>query len=202
MRGWAADAAKLSMRHRSGLRLEPVQRTALHQRHQEAGATWMDAGMWRRPRAYSTAVEESRAVREGVGIIDVSTLGKLDLQGRDAARLYFRAPDGKGFLVRDVPLGSGLDALGRESIAQVVEASLVSLLHSGAGLSRAAFERELGSEPTSATPREAESAVPNAPSNPTSSVEQEQADPSRSNPGAASRSRFRRAGPLPRTTEG
>jgi sarcosine oxidase, subunit alpha len=71
----------------AGRRLEPVQRTALHQRHQEAGATWMDAGMWRRPRGYSTTVEECRAVREGVGIIDVSTLGKIDLQGSDAARL-------------------------------------------------------------------------------------------------------------------
>jgi sarcosine oxidase subunit alpha len=71
----------------AGRRLEPVQRTALHQRHQQAGATWMDAGMWRRPRAYGAPAEECRAVREGVGIIDVSTLGKLDLQGSDAARL-------------------------------------------------------------------------------------------------------------------
>ena len=110
-------------------------------------------------------------------------------RGRDAARLYFRAPDGKRFLVRDVPLGSGLDALGRESIAQVVEASVVSLLHSEAGLSRAAFERELGSEPTSVTSREIESGVANAPSKPTSSVEQEQAESSRSNPAVASRSR-------------
>ena len=71
----------------AGRRLEPVQRTPMHQRHERAGAAWMDAGAWRRPRAYGDPAAECRAVRERVGIIDVSTLGKLDLQGRDAARL-------------------------------------------------------------------------------------------------------------------
>jgi sarcosine oxidase subunit alpha len=71
----------------AGRRLEPVQRTAMHQRHETSGAVWMDAGTWRRPRAYGDPAEECRAVRERVGIIDVSTLGKLDVQGRDAARL-------------------------------------------------------------------------------------------------------------------
>ncbi|HUR95278.1 MAG TPA: 2Fe-2S iron-sulfur cluster-binding protein [Gemmatimonadales bacterium] len=71
----------------AGRGLEPVQRTAMHERHQRAGAVWMDAGMWRRPRAYGDPAEECRAVRERVGIIDVSTLGKLEVQGRDAGRL-------------------------------------------------------------------------------------------------------------------
>jgi sarcosine oxidase subunit alpha len=71
----------------AGRRLEPVQRTPIHHRHAAAGATWMDAGTWRRPRAYSDPADECRAVRERVGIIDVSTLGKLDVQGRDAGRL-------------------------------------------------------------------------------------------------------------------
>jgi sarcosine oxidase, subunit alpha len=71
----------------AGRRLEPVQRTPMHERHVRSGAVWMDAGAWRRPRAYGDPAEECRAVRERVGIIDVSTLGKLDLQGRDAGRL-------------------------------------------------------------------------------------------------------------------
>jgi len=71
----------------AGRRLEPVQRTPMHERHMRSGAVWMDAGAWRRPRAYGDPAEECRAVRERVGIIDVSTLGKLDLQGRDAGRL-------------------------------------------------------------------------------------------------------------------
>jgi sarcosine oxidase subunit alpha len=71
----------------AGRLLEPVQRTPMHPRHERAGAVWMDAGTWRRPRAYGDPADECRAVRERVGIIDVSTLGKLDLQGCDAARL-------------------------------------------------------------------------------------------------------------------
>jgi len=74
----------------AGRRLEPIQRTAMHARHEALGAEWMDAGMWRRPRAYGHPQEECRAVRERVGIIDVSTLGKLDVQGRDAGRLLER----------------------------------------------------------------------------------------------------------------
>ena len=74
----------------AGRRLEPVQRTPMHQRHERAGAVWMDAGTWRRPRAYGDPADEIRAVRERVGLIDVSTLGKLDLQGRDAVRLLER----------------------------------------------------------------------------------------------------------------
>lgn len=44
-------------------------------------------GDWLRPEIYSDATEEIRAVRERVGLIDVSTLGKLDLRGRDIVKL-------------------------------------------------------------------------------------------------------------------
>ncbi len=71
----------------AGRRLEPVQRTPMHSLHEAAGAEWMDAGAWKRPRAYGDPSGEVRAVRERVGLIDVSTLGKLDVQGRDAGRL-------------------------------------------------------------------------------------------------------------------
>ena len=63
--------------------------------------------------------------------------------GRGAARVYFRAPDGERFLVRDVALSSGFDVLGRELIAQIVEASVVALLHSTVGLSREQVKAEL-----------------------------------------------------------
>lgn len=71
----------------AGRKLEPVQRTPMHERHERAGAVWMDAGAWRRPRRYGDPADECRAVREAVGLIDLSTLGKLDVQGRDAALL-------------------------------------------------------------------------------------------------------------------
>lgn len=72
--------------------------TPMHQQHVEAGAELMDMGAWKRPLVYARAREsrealapsvavdeECRAVREAVGIIDVSTLGKLEVVGRDAA---------------------------------------------------------------------------------------------------------------------
>jgi len=63
-----------------------TRRTALHDWHVEAGAVFLDSGAWKRPESYGDALAEYRAVREGVGLIDVSTLGKLELRGRDVAR--------------------------------------------------------------------------------------------------------------------
>jgi hypothetical protein len=65
--------------------------------------------------------------------------------GTERARLYFRAPDGQRFLVRDVALPSGFDAVGRELIAQIVESSIVALLHSEVGISRAQVKAEVES---------------------------------------------------------
>ncbi len=68
----------------AGPHLNPVRRTALHDRHEAAGATWMDMGDWKRPLHYGDVAAECRAVHERVGLIDVSTLGKLDVRGRHA----------------------------------------------------------------------------------------------------------------------
>jgi hypothetical protein len=59
------------------------------------------------------------------------------------ARLYFRGPHGNRFLLRELVLKNGLDELGRELIAQVVETSTVALLRSEAGLSREEASRDL-----------------------------------------------------------
>ncbi len=69
----------------AGPRLDPVRRTALHDRHDALGPTWMDMGDWKRPLHYGDIGAEVRSVHERVGLIDVSTLGKLDVRGRDAA---------------------------------------------------------------------------------------------------------------------
>jgi sarcosine oxidase subunit alpha len=80
----------------AGPRHHPIRRTPMHDAHDQSGAVWMDMGEWKRPRYYKGAscdaerscVEgEYRAVRQRVGLIDVSTLGKLDIQGRDAGKL-------------------------------------------------------------------------------------------------------------------
>ncbi|HYM11223.1 MAG TPA: FAD-dependent oxidoreductase, partial [Bryobacterales bacterium] len=71
----------------AGAHHHPVKLTPMHYKHLAAGASQMDMGVWKRPRYYSSEAEEWKAVREAVGIIDVGTLGKLDVKGADAGAL-------------------------------------------------------------------------------------------------------------------
>ena len=80
----------------AGRSFEPKRMTAMHWRHAEAGARMMLAGAWYRPEAYGGGdrdemiAAESRNVRENVGVIDVSTLGGLEIRGPDAAEMMER----------------------------------------------------------------------------------------------------------------
>jgi sarcosine oxidase subunit alpha len=75
--------------------LDPIRKTCLHEWHVEHGAAFEDVGNWKRPWYFPKAGEdlhaavarECLAVRNGVGILDASTLGKIDIQGPDAAKL-------------------------------------------------------------------------------------------------------------------
>ncbi|KIG08065.1 sarcosine oxidase subunit alpha family protein [Caballeronia concitans] len=75
--------------------LDPVRKTAIHEWHVQNGAMFEDVGNWKRPWYYprgnedmhAAVARESLAVRESVGILDASTLGKIDIQGPDAAKL-------------------------------------------------------------------------------------------------------------------
>lgn len=74
---------------------EPIRKTCIHEWHVDHGAEFEDVGNWKRPWYYPRAGEdlhaavarECLAVRNGVGILDASTLGKIDIQGPDAAQL-------------------------------------------------------------------------------------------------------------------
>ncbi|MFH8769762.1 sarcosine oxidase subunit delta family protein [Streptomyces sp. NPDC017958] len=91
--------ATLAGRDRGALH-DPIRTTTLHGWHVEHGALFENVGQWKRPWYYpqdgenmETAVlRECRAAREGVAFMDASTLGKIDVQGPDAAlfldRLY------------------------------------------------------------------------------------------------------------------
>ena len=70
--------------------LTPRKETAIHDRHVEAGAEFMWAGDWRRPHHYQDPKSECEAVHERVAVIDVSSLGKFRVKGRDAAALLER----------------------------------------------------------------------------------------------------------------
>jgi sarcosine oxidase subunit alpha len=50
----------------------------------------VESGPWLRPHSYGTSADECTAVRERVGIIDVGTLGKLEVVGSDAGQLLDR----------------------------------------------------------------------------------------------------------------
>ena len=84
--------AALAGRNRGSL-FDPERTTAVHAWHVARGAVWEDVGQWKRPRYYpqpgedmeSAVLRECAAVRGGVGILDGSTLGKIDVQGPDAA---------------------------------------------------------------------------------------------------------------------
>ncbi|ALE74711.1 ferredoxin [Pseudonocardia sp. EC080625-04] len=89
--------AALAGRER-GVLFDPVRTTAVHPWHVAHGAVFEDVGQWKRPRYYphpgedmDTAVlRECAAVRRDVGILDGSTLGKIDVQGPDAGELLDR----------------------------------------------------------------------------------------------------------------
>ncbi len=59
------------------------------------------------------------------------------------ARLYFRGPGGERFLFRRLSLEAGLDDVGKELVGQVVASSIMALLQSSEGLSRAEASVEL-----------------------------------------------------------
>jgi sarcosine oxidase, subunit alpha len=81
-----------------GTSIAPLRRSPLDQWHEKNGAVFLPSGLWRRPHYYQShgptlleaAIREARNVRQNVGIADVSTLGKIDLQGADAAEFLER----------------------------------------------------------------------------------------------------------------
>jgi glycine cleavage system aminomethyltransferase T len=93
-----------------GRRFAPTRRTPLHRWAERHDAVFVEAGQWLRPHYYprpgedlfAASVREARAVRESVGICDVSTLGKIDLQGSDAGEFLDRLYCNN---IRSLPVG-------------------------------------------------------------------------------------------------
>jgi sarcosine oxidase subunit alpha len=91
----------------AGARYPLEYQTALHQRHLDLGATMEWTGIWKRPERYGEVLPEYWAVRQRVSIMDVSTLGKYRIVGRDATE----------FLERIYPCHVGTIAPGRSRYA-------------------------------------------------------------------------------------
>ena len=73
---------------------DPERKSPIHNWHLNNGAIFEDVGQWKRPYYFPQNKEdihqavkrECLAVRNSLGILDASTLGKIDLQGPDAAK--------------------------------------------------------------------------------------------------------------------
>lgn len=85
------------IQHLAGKSFQPARHTAMHHRHLEHNAQMISAGLWYRPAYYGeqntqdqSVKKENLAVRNNVGIIDVSTLGKIEIRGSDAAEFLNR----------------------------------------------------------------------------------------------------------------
>ena len=91
------------MAHLAGRGFVPERHTPLRAHHERLGAQWMPAGVWMRPEYYridgrsreQCFQDEARRVRSAVGMIDVGTLGKLDVRGPQAAEFLERVYTGR-----------------------------------------------------------------------------------------------------------
>ena len=77
---------------------DPQRYTTIHNSHVQSGAEFEVVGQWYRPWFYPKNGEdmhqavnrECRAVRSSLGMMDASTLGKIDIQGKDAREFLSR----------------------------------------------------------------------------------------------------------------
>jgi sarcosine oxidase subunit alpha len=85
----------------AGRRLRAERLTPMHAWHVAHGAELMPAGHWLRPKRYGpgpladSIARECLAVRNAVGLIDVSTLGKIEVFGPDAGEFLDRCYTGR-----------------------------------------------------------------------------------------------------------
>ncbi len=84
---WRPPYAPVTLGALAGPEREPVRRSPLQAWHEQHGATPLVAGAWVRPDHYGDPAAEVRAVRDGVGLIDVTPIGKLELHGPDVPQL-------------------------------------------------------------------------------------------------------------------
>jgi len=81
---------------------DPVRKTSVHTWHEENGALFEDVGQWKRPWYFPKSINgrletldeavnrECLATRNSVGIMDASTLGKIEIVGKDACEFLNR----------------------------------------------------------------------------------------------------------------
>jgi sarcosine oxidase subunit alpha len=84
---WRPPYAPVTLGALAGRPREPRRLSPMASWHERHGAVPLLASAWIRPDHYGDPAGEAAAVRDGVGVIDVTPIGKLDLRGPDVARL-------------------------------------------------------------------------------------------------------------------
>ncbi len=84
---WRPPYVPVTLGALAGRAFQPVRYSPMQPWHEAHGAVPLVAGAWIRPDRYGDAAAEARNVREHVGIIDVTPIGKLDLRGPDVPAL-------------------------------------------------------------------------------------------------------------------
>jgi sarcosine oxidase, subunit alpha len=84
---WRPPYAPVTLGALAGAAFEPVRYSPMQPWHEAHAAVPLIAGAWIRPDRYGDAAAEVHNVRENVGIIDVTPIGKLDLRGPDIPKL-------------------------------------------------------------------------------------------------------------------
>lgn len=119
--------------HLAGRRFHPMRRTPVHTWHRAHGAVFAHAGDWYRPEYYRCGaasrdeciVQEARQVRAGLGLIDVSTLGKLQVSGPDAGELLERLYTGR---FKKLPVGRCRYGVALDESGVVLEDGVIARL--------------------------------------------------------------------------
>ena len=118
----------------AGRSFYPERRTPIDAQHAALGAVWMPAGNWRRPEYYAVSGEsradsiaaEVRAVRSTVGLIDVGTLGKIEIYGPQAAELLDRVYAGR---YSDLKVGMTRYGLMLDESAVIIDDGVIARLN-------------------------------------------------------------------------
>ena len=123
----------VAMKMLAGRSFHIERRTPLDADHAALGAVWMPAGNWRRAEYYARAGEtreqsiaaEVRAVRTSVGLIDVGTLGKIEIYGPQAGQFLDRVYTGR---FADLRVGMTRYALMLDESGVIVDDGVVARL--------------------------------------------------------------------------
>jgi sarcosine oxidase, subunit alpha len=117
----------------AGRSFNPERRTPIDAQHRSLRAVWMPAGNWRRPEYYAVPGEsraqsidaEVSAVRNGAGLIDVGTLGKIEVYGPDAGELLDRVYAGR---YADMPVGTSRYGLMLDESGVIIDDGVIARL--------------------------------------------------------------------------